>query len=325
MLFYLDNWLSARPDFVIPTGPQRGRRAGLNENYARELMELHTLGVDGGYTQQDVREVARVFTGWSIDKPQIEARFVFRPRVHDPGAKIILGQRISGGGQQEGERILDLLARHPATARFISTKLVRRFVADDPPPALVERVAVAYRQADGDIVAMLRVIFAAPEFYADDALRAKIKVASASGERELDVEQLYRIPGAENEREVTLAPNEILTHIFIPPVNRARNATYEVRKRQGLDWPLAAASVSLKMKGTTVESATIALGHVAPTPWRSPEAEAVLRNKVVTDAVAAEAGEAAVARATPLSRNEYKVQLARVAVKRAILVAAGNL
>ena len=141
----------------------------------------------------------------------------------------------------------------------------------------------------------------------------------------MDVEQLYRIPGAENEREVTLAPNEILTHIFIPPVNRARNATYEVRKRQGLDWPLAAASVSLKMKGTTVESATIALGHVAPTPWRSPEAEAVLRNKVVTDAVAAEAGEAAVARATPLSRNEYKVQLARVAVKRAILVAAGNL
>ena len=175
MLFYLDNWLSARPDFVIPSGPQRGRRAGLNENYARELMELHTLGVDGGYTQQDVREVARIFTGWSIDKPQIEARFVFRPRVHDPGAKIILGQRISGGGQQEGERILDLLARHPATARFISTKLVRRFVADDPPPALVERVAVAYRQADGDIVAMLRVIFAAPEFYADDALRAKIK------------------------------------------------------------------------------------------------------------------------------------------------------
>jgi uncharacterized protein (DUF1800 family) len=175
MLFYLDNWLSARPDFVVMSGPQRGRRGGLNENYGRELMELHTLGVDGGYTQQDVREVARAFTGWSIDKPQIEGRFIFRPRVHDPGVKTVLGRRISGSGQQEGEHILDLLAHHPATARFISTKLVRRFVADDPPPALVERVAVAYRQTGGDVVAMLRVIFAAPEFYADDARRAKIK------------------------------------------------------------------------------------------------------------------------------------------------------
>src|SRR6059036_1202873 len=107
MLFYLDNWLSARPGFVIPGGPQKGRQAGLNENYARELMELHTLGVDGGYTQQDVREVARAFTGWSIDRPQVYGRFVFRPRVHDPAAKTVLGQRISGGGQQEGERILD--------------------------------------------------------------------------------------------------------------------------------------------------------------------------------------------------------------------------
>jgi len=157
------------------------------------------------------------------------------------------------------------------------------------------------------------------------ALRAKVKVASATGDRELDVEQLYRTPVAENERELTLSSNEILTHIFIPSANRARSATYEVRNRQGLDWPLAAASVSLRMRGDTVESATIALGHVAPIPWRSPEAERVLTNKVITEAVALAAGDAAVAMAAPLSRNAYKVQLARVAVKRAILAAAGKL
>jgi uncharacterized protein (DUF1800 family) len=175
MLFYLDNWLSTRPDFVVPTGPNQGRRAGLNENYARELMELHTLGVDGGYTQQDVREVARAFTGWSIDRPRVDGRFVFRPRMHDPAPKRVLGHWITDGGQADGERVLDLLARHPATARFLATKLVRRFVADEPPAALVDRVALAYRQTDGDVRAMLRTIFAAPEFYAEEVRGAKIK------------------------------------------------------------------------------------------------------------------------------------------------------
>jgi len=138
MLFYLDNWLSARRDFTVPAGPNKGRKAGLNENYARELMELHTLGVDGGYTQTDVTEVARAFTGWSIDRPQVEGRFVFRPRMHDTGEKVVLGHRIpAGGGQDDGERVLEILTHHPATARFIATKLVRRFVADTPPPPLV--------------------------------------------------------------------------------------------------------------------------------------------------------------------------------------------
>ncbi len=176
MLFYLDNWLSARPDFVVPAGPNRGRKAGLNENYARELMELHTLGVDGGYTQQDVTEVARAFTGWTIGQPRADARFVFRPMMHDRGEKTILGRRFAaGGGIEDGERGLDLLLRHPATARFVATKLCRRFVADEPPPALVERVARAYQETDGDIRAMLRAIFGAPEFRASEARRAKIK------------------------------------------------------------------------------------------------------------------------------------------------------
>ena len=176
MLFYLDNWLSAKPDFRVPVGPNRGRRAGLNENYARELMELHTLGVDGGYTQKDVTEVARAFTGWTIDRPQTDALFIFRPIMHDTGEKIMLGHRIAaGGGRDDGERVIELLTQHPATARFVATKLVRRFVSDTPPPALVARVAGSYLSTGGEIPAMLRTIFESPEFYREDAYRAKIK------------------------------------------------------------------------------------------------------------------------------------------------------
>jgi uncharacterized protein (DUF1800 family) len=175
MLFYLDNWLSTRPDFVIPIGPRAGQTAGLNENYARELLELHTLGVDGGYTQGDVREVARVFTGWTIDRPNESGLFVFRPRRHDPGSKVVLGQRIKATGQDEGEAVLSLLAQHPATARFIATKLVRRFVADVPPTTLVDRVASVYRDTGGDIRAMLRTVFTAPEFGAGSVRAAKTK------------------------------------------------------------------------------------------------------------------------------------------------------
>jgi uncharacterized protein (DUF1800 family) len=175
MLFYLDNWLSVRPDFTRRFGPNAGRRAGLNENYARELMELHTLGVDGGYTQRDVTEVARAFTGWTIDTPRADAHFVFRPAMHDHGTKVVLGHTLRHGGEGDGEEVLDLLAHHPSTARFIATKLVRRFVADDPPPSLVERVATVYRDTGGDIRAMLRTIVTSPEFRGPDAVAAKIK------------------------------------------------------------------------------------------------------------------------------------------------------
>ena len=179
MLFYLDNWLSTRPDFTVRFGPNRGKRAGLNENYARELMELHTLGVDGGYTQQDVTEVARAFTGWTIDRPREAARFIFRPATHDRGDKTILGTRLpAGGGLDDGERVLAMLLHHPSTARFIATKLARRFVADDPPPALVDRVAATFRATEGDIRAMLRTIVTSSEFWAPDARHAKIKKPS---------------------------------------------------------------------------------------------------------------------------------------------------
>src|SRR5207249_558849 len=176
MLFYLDNWLSAKPDFRVPVGPNRGRRAGLNENYARELMELHTLGVDGGFTQKDVTEIARAFTGWTIENPRQGAGFRFEPRIHDTGEKIVLGHRIkAGGGEGDGEQVLDILSRHPSTARFIATKLVRRFVSDTPPESLVDRTAARFRQTDGDLREVMRTILISPELLAPEAFRSKVK------------------------------------------------------------------------------------------------------------------------------------------------------
>ncbi|MFL6276317.1 MAG: DUF1800 domain-containing protein [Blastocatellia bacterium] len=152
------------------------RKPGINENYARELMELHTLGVEGGYTQKDVQEVARCLTGWTIVQPRRGGGFVFRPFMHDDGEKMVLGHKIpAGGGIKDGEMVIDILAHHPSTAKFISTKLVRRFVSDTPPPALVDRVAQVYLKSDGDIREILRTIFTSPEFYAKEAYRAKIK------------------------------------------------------------------------------------------------------------------------------------------------------
>ena len=204
MLFYLDNVQSqadstaARPGRAgrlapakpgrrqqrrqpQPPPPQQGqqqqRRRGLNENYARELLELHTLGVDGGYTQADVIDVARALTGWSVVPPQAGATgFIFRPQVHDAGLKHVLGHTLRAGrGVQDGEEVLDILARHPATARFIATKLARRFVSDDPPPALVERATAMYLLTDGDIREVVRTIVTSPEFFSSVAFRAKVK------------------------------------------------------------------------------------------------------------------------------------------------------
>src|SRR6185503_4083253 len=156
-------------------GIQR-RKPGINENYAREIMELHTLGVEGGYSQKDVQEVARCLTGWTLDRPRQGTQFMFREFMHDNGEKTVLGHKIpAGGGIKDGEMVIDILAHHPSTAKFISTKLVRRFVSDTPPPALVDRVAQVYLKSDGDIREMLRTIFTSPEFYSKEAYRAKIK------------------------------------------------------------------------------------------------------------------------------------------------------
>jgi uncharacterized protein (DUF1800 family) len=177
------------PDQPFADEPRK-RQPGINENYARELMELHTLGVDGGYTQQDVQEVARCFTGWTIDQPRRGADFVFRGWMHDNGDKAVLGHKIpAGGGIKDGEMVIKILAHHPSTARFISTKLARRFVSDNPPQTLIDRLTAIYMKTDGDIREMLRTIFTAPEFYAPEAYRAKIKSPfelAASAIRALD-------------------------------------------------------------------------------------------------------------------------------------------
>jgi uncharacterized protein (DUF1800 family) len=197
MLFYLDNAQSAadsqhrtlagsrrqalrvssrpglRPGSAGSPPAARPPR-GLNENYARELMELHTLGVDGGYTQQDVIEVARALTGWSID-PR-EGAFVFRPAIHDADEKTVLGSRLAAlRGIEDGEQVLDMLARHPSTARHISSKLVARFVSDSAPPALVDRCAAVFTRSDGDIRETLRCVVTSPEFFSKAAYRAKVK------------------------------------------------------------------------------------------------------------------------------------------------------
>jgi uncharacterized protein (DUF1800 family) len=176
MLFYLDNWMSAA---AADNGMQAQRpqnRRGLNENYARELMELHTLGVDGGYTQKDVTEVARAFTGWTIDNPRRGGGFSFQPRLHDTGEKTVLGHRIrAGGGIEDGEQVLDILADHPSTARFIATRLTRRFVSDQPPASLVARAAARFRETRGDLRAVTRAILTSREFKASATYRAKIK------------------------------------------------------------------------------------------------------------------------------------------------------
>jgi len=169
MLIYLDNWRSASPR---PNQKQRG----LNENYARELLELHTLGVDGGYTQRDIVEVARCFTGWTVDTPQKDPRFVFRPGMHDFGRKVVLGDVIpAGGGIEDGEQVLRILEAHPSTARFIAGKLARRFVSDDPPQSLVDRAAAEYLRTRGDVRSMLRALFESPEFWSRRALKAKVR------------------------------------------------------------------------------------------------------------------------------------------------------
>ena len=174
MLFYLDNWMSVRND--LPSRPGGKGPKGLNENYARELMELHTLGVNGGYTQKDVIEVARSFTGWTIERPREGGGFVFRAIAHDNGEKTVLGHKIpAGGGQKDGEKVMEILVRHPSTAKFVATKLVRRFVSDEPPLALVARVAETFTRTDGDIRAMLTTIVTSPEFWGAEAYRAKIK------------------------------------------------------------------------------------------------------------------------------------------------------
>jgi uncharacterized protein (DUF1800 family) len=185
MMIYLDNANSIGPDSPVAErgkmaaarNPDKKKKApeGLNENYARELMELHTLGVNGGYTQADVTQVARVLTGWGVDRPQRGGGFKFDESRHEPGAKKVLGKKIKENGEKEGEELMHMLASNPATARFLSRKLAIRFVGDDPPQALIDSMAKSYMTSGGDISAVLKTLFHSPEFWDSTAYRAKVK------------------------------------------------------------------------------------------------------------------------------------------------------
>ncbi len=210
MLFYLDNWLSSREMGDTKGGAKRegvgdedsreyrGRsprsRKGLNENYGRELLELHTLGVDGGYSQDDVRTAARAFTGWTIDRD--EGTFVFRPKMHDEGELTLLGTKIAGAGKADGEKVLDLVARHPSTARFIARKLCVKFVSDDPPQALVDRVAKVFTESDGDLSKTYRAIFESPEFWGGSKVKTPLELTASA----------MRAVGAKPNVHVALGP-----------------------------------------------------------------------------------------------------------------------
>jgi uncharacterized protein (DUF1800 family) len=214
MLLYLDNSSSIGPDspaaekakIAAARRPDAKKVApeGLNENYARELMELHTLGVNGGYTQADVTQVARVLTGWTVDKPQRGGGFKFDENRHEPGTKKVLGKKIKEHGEQEGRQLLHMLATRPATANFISRKLAIRFVGDEPPKSLVDRMAKTYLKSDGDISEVLKTLFRSPEFWSPEAYRAKVKtpleyVVSAARASNANIDNLQPLANALRE------------------------------------------------------------------------------------------------------------------------------
>jgi len=208
MLFFLDNWLSVDPaafqqhqqeiaarhsrnqnmfdggSFPMPGANPQDPRAvvrakqqdrGLNENYGREVMELHTVGVDSGYTQQDVIEMARCLTGWTVSEPRRDPEFVFKPEFHAEGKKVVMGHTFDYGGEKDGEEALRMLANDPRTAKFIATEMARHFVSDNPPPALVARMAENYESTGGDIRSVLKTMIYSPEFWSKEAYRAKVK------------------------------------------------------------------------------------------------------------------------------------------------------
>ncbi|GGA09530.1 DUF1800 domain-containing protein [Okeania sp. KiyG1] len=232
MLFYLDNWLNTAPN----SKGVRGRFKGLNENYARELMELHTIGVNGGYTQQDIITLARIFTGWGIRRHGGDGSgFKFFSDRHDYSDKIFLGIPIKGGGIEEGEKALDILASHPSTARFISYKLAQYFVADTPPGSLVNKLAKKFQETNGNIRDVLQTLFNSPEFWEEKYYGSKFKtpyqyIISAARATDIDKPRWGRIKqfleqlgmklyacktpdGYKNTKEAWLNPDAIMRRI----------------------------------------------------------------------------------------------------------------
>ncbi|MGO9084726.1 MAG: DUF1800 family protein [Candidatus Sulfotelmatobacter sp.] len=282
MLFYLDNWLSTGPNSMQalgipgrpgPNGPYRFPRqnpnarpkqnSGLNENYGRELLELHTLSVNGGYSQRDVTEVAKVFTGWTVDKPNEGGDFRYDPRRHEPGPKFFLGHRIKPKGEEEGREVLHMLATSPQTAHFISLKLAQRFVSDDPPPALVDRLAKTFQKKKGDIREVLSALFHSPEFWDESSYRAKVKtplefVASAARATGADVEDAMPLANQINRMGMPLYGAQ-------PPTGYSMKAETWVSSSALLNrMNFALALTAGKVRGVKVDAVQLAGGPPSP-------------------------------------------------------------
>jgi uncharacterized protein (DUF1800 family) len=291
MMFYLDNWLSVGPDSesalgIDPHHPYRPRKkgkqaSGLNENYGRELMELHTLSVNGGYSQKDVTEVAKVFTGWTLEAPKKGGDFRFEPRMHEPGEKFVLGHRIRQNGEDEGLELLHLLAHNPKTAHFISQKLAMRFVSDNPPPALVDRMTHTFLKKDGDIREVLRTMFKSPEFWSPESYRAKVKtplefVVSAVRASGAEVDDTRALVGTLNNMGMMLYGMQ-------PPTGYSMKADTWVNSSALLGrMNFALGLANGKVKGVKVDSPTLAAGSSTRPPSADPQqALAMLENSLL--------------------------------------------
>jgi uncharacterized protein (DUF1800 family) len=341
MLFYLDNWLSVGPNSMQvlgiparpgPYGPRRyppfprpnpsaKRKSGLNENYGRELMELHTLSVNGGYSQRDVTEVAKVFTGWTIDKPNEGGGFKYEPRMHEPGPKFVLGHRIKPKGEDEGREVLHMLATSPQTAHFISLKLAQRFVSDDPPPALVDRMAKTFKNKKGDIREVLTTLFHSPEFWADGTYRAKVKtplefVASA-----------VRATGADVDDAMPLANR--LSSMGMPLYGAQAPTGYSMKAETWVNssallnrMNFALALTAGKVRGVKVDGAQLAGG--SPPPLDATLTLSTMEKKLLAVDVSKQTHDSIEAQIAPppktaVSQSEAKTQQDKTAQSKPVV------
>jgi len=327
MLFYLDNWMSVGPNSmqalgipqrpVVRYGPygrpriypgpspnaKRKQNSGLNENYGRELLELHTLSVNGGYSQRDVTEVAKVFTGWTVDKPEQGMSFRYDPRMHEPGPKFVLGHHIKPKGEDEGRQVLHMLATSPQTAHFISLKLAQRFVSDDPPPALVDRMAKTFQKKKGDIREVLSTLFHSPEFWADTTYRAKVKtplefVASAVRATGASVDDVLPLVRQLNNMGMPLYGAQ-------PPTGYSMKAETWVSSAALLNrMNFALAFTSGKIRGVKLDTVQLAGGP--PAPADPSAALSSMEAKLLAADVSKQTHDSIVAQITPKAGEQPK-------------------
>jgi uncharacterized protein (DUF1800 family) len=267
-------------------------------------MELHTLSVNGGYSQRDVTEVAKVFTGWTIDKPEEGGGFRFDPRMHEPGSKFVLGRKIKDKGEGEGRDVLHLLATSPQTAHFISLQLAQRFVADDPPDALVDRMAKTFLKKKGDIREVLSTLFHSPEFWADGAYRAKVKtplefVASAIRATGVDVTDAMQLTRQLNNMGMALYGMQ-------PPTGYSMKAETWVNSSALLGrMNFAVALTSSKVRGAKLDSTQ--LMRNGPPPTDATQALAALENALLAGDVSKQTHDSIAARLEDPKISQRKV------------------